>query len=397
MTRTEELIALGDKYMMGTYRRFPIVLAKGQGTRVWDCDGKEYLDFVAGIAVCSLGHSHPAVVEAVKRQCETLMHVSNLYYIEEQIRYAAMLAKKTFPGRFFFCNSGAEANEGAIKLARKYGNDRSGSRKNEIVTMKSSFHGRTLATITATGQEKFQKGFEPLPEGFRYVPFDDLAALREAVTERTCAVMLEPIQAEGGVRVPDETYLAAVRELCDERGALMILDEVQTGMGRTGRLFAYEHSGVTPDIMTLAKAIGNGFPLGAVVARENVAAAFEPGTHASTFGGNPLAMAAAQATLTTLTDGGVLRNAGEMGRYFVERLTDLQKKHPAIRDVRGKGLLIGVEMDKEVAGIIKRCMEKGLLAASAGPSVLRFVPPLIVTKKDIDMASDILDAVLEEE
>ncbi|MDD5170091.1 MAG: acetylornithine/succinylornithine family transaminase, partial [Syntrophales bacterium] len=316
-------------------------------------------------------------------------------YIEAQIKYAKLLMENTFAGKIFFCNSGAEANEGAIKLARKWGNGRSETTKNEIITMRSSFHGRTLATVTATGQEKFQKGFEPLPEGFCYVPFNDIKALSDAITERTCAVMLEPIQAEGGIRVPDEAYLADVRNLCSERQILMILDEVQVGMGRTGRLFAYENYGITPDIMTLAKALGNGFPIGAMIASQEVASCLDPGSHASTFGGNPLAMAAALATLTAILGDGVLENTRRIGDYFQESLGNLQKKYAIIREVRGKGLLIGVEMEIEVAGIIKGCMEKGLLAASAGPNVLRFVPPLSVTAEDIDRAINILDSVLE--
>jgi acetylornithine aminotransferase/acetylornithine/N-succinyldiaminopimelate aminotransferase len=280
-------------------------------------------------------------------------------------------------------------------LARRYGNTRFTEKRNVIITMKNSFHGRTLATITATGQEKFQKGFEPLPAGFRYVPFNDLNALTEAVTDDTCAVMLEPIQAEGGVRTPDDSFLAGVRRLCDARELLMILDEVQVGMGRTGRLFAYEHYGITPDIMTLAKAIGNGFPLGAVVAKDEVASVFEPGSHASTFGGNPLAMAAAKATLDVMLREDFFRNSEEMGRYFMNCLKKLQGRHGAIKDVRGKGLIVGVEMDGEVADTVKGCMERGLLVASAGPNVLRFVPPLIITKDDVDQAVDILDRTME--
>jgi len=391
----EELMALSDKYIMGTYKRFPIVLERGQGTKVWDSDGREYLDFVGGIAVCSLGHCHPQVVAAIRKQAETLMHVSNLYYIEAQIHYAALLVENAFAGQVFFCNSGAEANEGAIKLARKCGNMRSNGRKNEIITMKSSFHGRTLATITATGQEKFQKGFEPLPAGFHYVPFNDIKAITEAVTDKTCAVMLEPIQAEGGIRIPDDTYLSEVRRLCNEKNILMILDEVQVGMGRTGRLFAYQHAGVQPDIMTLAKSLGNGVPIGAVIATRDVASAFDAGSHASTFGGNPLAMAAAKATLEIMLQEGFLRKVETLGLYFMGRLEELRQRHAAIKDVRGQGLMIGVELDREVADTVKACMEKGLLVASAGPNVLRFVPPLVITEKDIDQAISILDRVLE--
>ncbi len=282
----KELMALAGRYLMGTYNRYPIVLERGSGTRVWDTEGREYLDFVAGIAVCSLGHAHPHVTDAIRRQAETLVHVSNLYFIETQIRYAAFLMSHAFEGKVFFCNSGAEANEAAIKLARKYGNEVLGQGCNEIVSMKQSFHGRTLATVAATGQEKIQKGFDSLPGGFTYAPFNDLAALEGVLTNKTCAVLLEPIQGESGVRIPDAGYLSAVRRLCRERGILLIFDEVQVGMGRTGRLFAHEHDGVTPDVMTLAKALGNGMPVGAMVASDRIAATFTPGSHASTFGGN---------------------------------------------------------------------------------------------------------------
>ncbi|HOK06998.1 MAG TPA: acetylornithine transaminase [Syntrophales bacterium] len=390
---TQELMALGERVIMGTYRRFPVVLARGEGSRVWDTEGKEYLDFVGGIAVCALGHCHPAVAEAVSRQVSLLCHVSNLYHIENQILYAAMLIKRSFADQVFFCNSGAEANEAAIKLARKYGNERLGGR-HEIITMKGSFHGRTLATVAATGQEKFHKGFQPLPAGFRYVPFNDLDALKEAVNDKTCAVMVEPIQAEGGVNVPDGGYLAGVRALCDEQGILMILDEVQTGMGRTGTMFAHEYEGVTPHIMTLAKALGNGFPLGAMLATSDVASAFEPGSHASTFGGNPLAMAAARATLEIIAAEGFLEGVRERSSYFLEGLRELQRRLPVVKEVRGRGMLLGVELNAEGAEIIDRCREKGLLIASAGPRVLRFVPPLIVTRGEMDRALEILGEVL---
>lgn len=392
-----DLIALADQYIMGTYKRFPVVMSRGQGTRVWDASGKEYLDFVAGIAVCSLGHSHPKVAEAIAEQARTLMHVSNLYHIEAQIRYAELLLTHSFADKVFFCNSGAEANEAAIKLARKYGNEKLGEGRSEIITMLNSFHGRTLATITATGQEKFQKGFEPLPPGFRYVPFNNVRALEEAISDKTCAVLLEPIQCEGGVNVPDASYLPAVRKLCDERGILLIMDEVQVGMGRTGRLFAHEHDGAYPDIATLAKAIGNGFPLGAMMATDRVAPFLGPGTHASTFGGNPLAMASARATLEVLLQEGVLKNAETMGGYLISRLRELQGRHGVVKEVRGRGLIIGMELEKEAGAYVSACMEKGLLIASAGPNVLRFVPPLIISEADIDQAVHILDGVLEAE
>ncbi|HTZ39577.1 MAG TPA: acetylornithine transaminase [Syntrophales bacterium] len=390
----EELIAASEKNIIGTYRRQPVVFVRGEGAHLWDIEGKEYIDFVAGIAVCSLGHAHPKVVEAICRQAGTLTHVSNLYYTEPQVRFAGMLVENSFADRVFFCNSGAEANEAAIKLARKYGHDNLGG-KYEILTMKGSFHGRTLAAITATGQEKFHVGFSPLPEGFRYVPFNDAQALEKCVSEKTCAVLLEPIQGEGGVRMPDKNYLKAVREICDRRGILMILDEVQTGMGRTGKLFGYEHYGVTPDIMTLAKALGNGIPAGALAATETVSAVFGPGTHASTFGGNPLAMAAAIATLETILEDGFLERCRTMGEYLQERLWSLRKDHPVVQDVRGKGLLVGMDLSVEGNSTVKACLERGILINCTFDHILRMVPPLVISKQDVDRLVQVLDEVLE--
>jgi predicted acetylornithine/succinylornithine family transaminase len=365
--------------------------------KLWDSEGREYLDFVAGIAVCSLGHAHPAVTRAMQEQAERLVHVSNLYYIEAQIEYARLLTENCALKKVFFCNSGAEANEGAIKLARKFGNDSSSGMRNEIISMIASFHGRTMATITATGQEKFQQGFHPLLPGFKYAPFNDLETLAGMITERTCAVLVEPIQAEGGIRLPAPGYFAGLRKLCDERNILLILDEVQVGMGRTGSLFAYEQEGIIPDIITMAKAMGNGFPLGATLAGEKVAAAFEPGSHASTFGGNPLGMAAARATLEILLSEGIIQECRNKGSYLMARMQELQARHKLIKEVRGRGLLVGVELNREAAVIIARAMKRGLLIASAGPNVLRFVPPLIATKQDIDQATAILDEVFKEE
>ena len=390
----DELIASSEKNIIGTYRRQPVLFVRGEGAHLWDAEGKEYVDFVAGIAVCSLGHSHPRVVEAIRKQAGTLTHVSNLYYTEPQIRFAEMLVENSFADRVFFCNSGAEANEAAIKLARKYGYDNLKG-KYEILTMKGSFHGRTLAAITATGQEKFHVGFSPLPEGFRYVPFNDVQSLEKAISKKTCAVLLEPIQGEGGVRVPDEGYLRAVREICDRKGILMILDEVQTGIGRTGKLFGYEHYGVTPDIMTLAKALGNGIPVGALAATEKVAASFGPGTHASTFGGNPLAMAAAIATLETILEDGFLENCRKMGEYLQERLWSLRKDHPVVQDVRGKGLLVGLDLTVEGNSIVKACLERGVLINCTFDHILRMVPPLVITRQDVDMLVQVLDEVIE--
>jgi predicted acetylornithine/succinylornithine family transaminase len=393
--KTEELIAQSDKNIIGTYRRQPVVLVKGSGARVWDSDGKEYLDFVAGIAVCSLGHSNPKVVEALRHQAGVLTHVSNLYYTEPQIRLAGMLVANSFADKVFFCNSGAEANEAAIKLARKYAHDNVKGDRYEILTMQGSFHGRTLAAITATAQEKFHVGFAPLPEGFRYVPFNDVRALEKAIRKRTCAVMVEPIQGESGVRMPSPDYLKGVRQVCDDRGILLILDEVQTGMGRTGKLFAHEHFGIQPDIMTLAKALGNGYPLGALLATDRVASAFGPGTHASTFGGNPLGMAAGVAVLRVLLEDGIMDNCREVGAYLREKLGELKKKHYMIQEVRGMGLMVGMDLTVDGAAIVRRCLEKGLLINCAGEHILRFVPPLTITREDVDRAVEILDEALE--
>ncbi len=393
---TDELIASSKEYIMNTYNRIPVVLVKGEGTKVWDSDGKMYLDFVAGIAVCNLGHSHPRVVEAICKQAAMLTHVSNLYHIQPQIEYARLLVQNAFPGQVFFCNSGAEANEGAIKLARKYSCEKHGPGRYEIISMENSFHGRTMATITATGQKKFQVGFEPLLDGFRYAPFNDVAALEKAITEKTCAILLEPIQGEGGIKIPDPDYLAQVRKLCNERGLLMILDEVQVGMGRTGTLFAYQDSGIEPDIMTLAKAIGNGYPIGAMLAKKEVASVFVPGNHAATFGGNPLGMAAALATLKTMLDERVVEHCAGMGRYFMAALEHLKQKHAVIREVRGKGLIVGIELTVEGAGIVSRCRELGALINCTAGNVLRFVPPLTVTAEEIDQVVGILDAALGE-
>ncbi len=391
----KELMAQADENIMNTYKRFPIVLVKGLGQKVWDVNGKEYLDFVAGIAVCSLGHCHPRVVAALKEQADKLFHVSNLYYIEPQARLAKMLVDNSFADKVFFCNSGAEANEAAIKLARKYAHENLGDDKFELITMKDSFHGRTMATITATGQEKFQFGFTPLLEGFTYVPFNDLSALEAAINKKTCGIMLEPIQGEGGVNIPDVQYLAKVREMCDRHNILLIVDEVQTGVGRTGKLFAYEHSGIKPDIMTLAKALGNGFPVGAMLATNKIAQAFSPGNHASTFGGNPLAMAAANATLKTILEEGLLDVCRERGEYFLAALKKLQTRHKIIQEVRGMGLMIACSLTIEGGDIVKECLKKGVLINCTGGKTLRFVPPLIISTQDVDQVINILNEVME--
>ena len=389
-----DVAALTDKYVARTYARTPIALVKGKGTKVWDADGKEYLDFLAGIAVNSLGHCHPAIVRAIRQQSQKLLHVSNLYHTLPQAELARELCRHSFAERVFFCNSGAEANEAAIKLARRYGLERLGG-KYEIISAHNSFHGRTLATLTATGQEKIRAGYDPLPSGFRQVSYDDLGAIEEAIDEKkTAGILVEPIQAEGGVVVPGETYLRSLRELCDQRGILLILDEVQTGMGRTGKLFGYEHAGIKPDIITLAKALGGGLPLGAMLAREDIAASFGPGSHASTFGGNPVACSAGLVMMQMLIGGGVLNNCVQMGKHFMKGLEALTTKFSFIRQIRGKGLIIGVELDIEGNKIAETCMGEGLLLNCTAYKVLRFVPPLTIKKNEIDQGLDILEKVL---
>lgn len=389
-----DVAKLTDKYVAHTYARYPIALVRGKGTRVWDADGKEYLDFLAGIAVNSLGHCHPAVVRAIQKQSRKLLHVSNLYHIQPQSELARELCRHSFADRVFFCNSGAEANEAAIKLARRYGGEHGGG-KYEILSAHNSFHGRTLATLTATGQEKVRAGYDPLPEGFRQIPYNDLRAAEEGIDEhKTVGILVEPIQGEGGVNVPDENYLPGLRELCDRRGLLLIFDEVQTGMGRTGKLFGYEHFGIQPDIMTLAKALGGGLPFGAMLAREDVAKSFIPGSHASTFGGNPLACSVGLAVMNTLLKGGVLKNCVKMGKLFVQGLEKLQKRFSFVRSIRGKGLILGLELEMEGAKIVDACMAEGLLLNCTAYKVLRFVPPLTITPKEIERGLSILENIL---
>jgi len=391
---TQEIMKLTEKYIMKTYGRLPLALVKGRGARVWDAEGNEYLDFVGGLAVNSLGHCPPAVADAIAGQAQALMHVSNLYHIEQQARLARLLVENSCCDKAFFCNSGAEANEGAIKLARKYAKQKGGPEKFEIITALKSFHGRTLATITATGQTKFQQGFEPLPQGFKYVPFNDITALEEAIGPATCAVMLEPVQGEGGVNVADQSYLEGVKELCEKNGLLLIFDEVQCGLGRTGKLFAYQHYGVEPDIMTLAKALGGGFPIGALLAKDEVAGAFQPGDHASTFGGNPLACAAGLAVMESMLAEGFLEKVTASGIYLRKWLDVLAGKYDFVMEVRGLGFLLGMELTIDGAGIVSKCQEKGLLINCVGGNILRFIPPLIVERSEIDRAVEILDEVL---
>jgi len=391
----KETQALADKVMFQTYARFPITLVRGEGCRVWDEDGKEYLDFVGGIAVCALGHSSPLVTEALEAQSKELVHVSNLYYTKPQIELARLLVENSFADRVFFCNSGAEANEAAIKLARRYSKEKHGEGRHTIISMKGSFHGRTMATLSATGQDKIQIGYDPLLTGFKFVPFNDLTGLEKAVDDTVCAVILEPIQGEGGVVCPQEGYLQGVKKICDERGLLLIFDEVQAGMGRTGKLFAHEHFGVVPHIMTLAKALGNGLPIGAMLSIEDLNSVFGPGSHATTFGGTPLVTAVAKTVLKSILDDGWLNHCAEMGAYLKGRLEGFREKYDFIKDVRGFGLIIGAELDRAGAPVVKACMEKGFLINCARDNVLRFLPPLIVGKEEIDHLLETLDEIFE--
>jgi len=390
---SDKTIEQADKYMFQTYGRFPIVLVSGKGCTVWDEEGKAYLDFVGGLAVCALGHSSPVVSEVLLEQSRRLVHVSNLYYTVPQIELARLLVENSFADRVFFANSGAEANEAGIKLARKWAKETLGPQAYKIICMENSFHGRTMATLTATGQEKVKKGFAPLVNGFKFVPFNDLEALEREMDETVCAVMLEPIQGEGGVIMPDNGYLAGVRQLCDQKGVLLIVDEVQVGMGRTGKLFAHEHYGIEPDIMTLAKALGNGLPIGAMLAKEALAPVFGPGTHASTFGGTPLVTAVAAQVLRALLEQGIIANCREMGTYFKEKLEDLQGRYRFIKEVRGIGLILGMELEFDGTGIVKECMDRGFLINCTQERVLRFLPPLIVRRQEIDQLIDTLDGI----
>ena len=392
---TEELKLNADQYLMGTYTRQPISIVRGRGTKVYDLEGREYIDFVGGIAVNVLGHGHPDLVLAIQKQAAQLIHTSNLYYTEPQVKLAQVLVDHSFADKVFFCNSGAEANEAAIKLARRYSYDKYGSGRFEIVTMKNSFHGRTMATLTATGQEKVQKGFDPLVPGFCHVPFNHLAELEQAVTDKTAAIMLEPIQGEGGVHVADRDYLKAVRNLCAEKDILLIFDEVQTGMGRTGTLFAYEQLGVQPDVMTLAKGLGGGVPIGACLAKAEVAKAFGPGSHASTFGGNPLACSAALAVFRVLMEGRVLDHARRMGEHLGKGLAECKERHHVVSDARGLGLLQGLEIETDTKTVVSECLKRGILVNATGEHVLRFVPPLIITQTEIDRLLEVLTQVFQ--
>jgi acetylornithine/N-succinyldiaminopimelate aminotransferase len=393
---TSNLMEKADQVMAATYKRFPIVLTRGEGCTLFDEKGDAYTDFVAGIAVCNLGHAHPGVAQAVADQARRLVHVSNLYYTVPQTELAEWLVEHSFADRAFFCNSGAEANEAAIKLARKYSKDRGAPERFRIITMEGSFHGRTMATLSASGQSKIHKGFEPLVDGFDFVPFNDLEAVQNAITGETCAVMLEPIQGEGGVQCPVSGYLEDLRKLCDKHGLLLIFDEVQTGMGRTGKLFAHEHFGMTPDIMTVAKALANGLPMGAMLAKEDVAASLTTGSHASTFGGTPLVAAAALIVVKSLVEEGVLQNCERVGAYFKERLLELKAKYAFIQEVRGEGLLLGLDLAIDGVPVVKACMDRGFLINCTQEHILRFIPPLIIQEGQIDSLVECLGGIFED-
>lgn len=393
--KMEKLIEQGNQVVMKTYNRFPIALECGNGMYVWDIDGKKYIDFVAGIAVNSLGYAHEALNRTIAEQAMKLIHCSNLYYTEPQIELAELLVKHSDFDKVFFCNSGAESIESALKLARKYAKMK-GKAGNEIITMIHSFHGRTYGAVTATGQDKYHKGLEPLMPDVNYVPFNDFDALEKAVTENTCAILLEPIQGEGGVIPADKEYLQKVRKLCDEKDILLMFDEVQCGVGRTGELFAYQTFGVVPDVATFAKGLAGGVPIGAMMAKDFAAAAFQPGDHASTFGGNSLATAAGVTVMKELFDNGLLDNVKRCGVYLTEQLKKLQQKHSCITDVRGIGYMQGIELNIPTGNVVNQCIKNGLLLVGAGHDVIRFVPALIAEERHIDAMIEILDKSLTE-
>lgn len=379
---------------MDTYGRFPIVLTEGKGCCLYDEEGKEYIDFCAGIATNALGYQHPRMVEALKSQLDKLLHVSNLYYTQPQVEVAKLLVTHSDLDKVFFCNSGTEANEAALKLARKWGKKQS-PEKYKVITMENSFHGRTYGSLSATGQEKYQKSFNPMLEGFQYVPFNDVEALKEAVTPDVCAIMLEVIQGEGGIKLAELDYMKAVAQLCEENNSLLIIDEVQTGIGRCGTLFAYTQFGITPDIITLAKGLGAGIPIGAMICNKK-ADVFEKGDHAATFGGNPLSTTSAQVVLELLIHEGLLQQVQSMGSYLEQQLKGLQSKYPIIKEVRGKGLMQAIELHEAARPTMEKCIEKGLIVVGSGEKVIRFLPPLIVQKAEIDEAMQKLEKALEE-
>ncbi|HEY3416140.1 MAG TPA: aspartate aminotransferase family protein [Armatimonadota bacterium] len=393
----EQAQRIEHQYVCQVYARTPLLLVRGEGMNVWDDEGRRYLDFCSGgRAVNALGHCHPRVVEAIQRQATVLLHTSNDYYTSPQVRLAEWLAQHCVCTRALFCNSGAEANEAAIKLARKHGK-RDSTERVEFVTTLKSFHGRTMGALTATGQPKYQQGFSPMVPGFHYVPYNDLAAMDEAITDRTCAVMLEPVQGESGVYPATPEYMAGLRRLCDERGAVLILDEVQTGLGRTGKLFAYEHYGIEPDIVTISKALGGGMPIGAMLAKDSVASAFAPGDHGTTFGGSPIAAAAALAAVTAIIDERLVENAAVIGAYLTKKLAALQQRLPVITGFRVMGCMAGVDLAQPIAAEVKaRSQERGVLFVTVGDAMLRLLPALICQPAQVDEALDTIADIMEE-
>jgi acetylornithine/N-succinyldiaminopimelate aminotransferase len=389
---TSETIGLYDKYVIGSYSKLPVVIVRGQGSRIWDADGKEYIDLFPGWGVSGTGHCHPMVVEAIRKQAGKLIHIPNNFYNEEQALLAKAVSEHSFGGKCFFCNSGAEAVEAAIKLTRKA----TPEGKYKIITMENSFHGRTLAAITATAQPKYQAGFGPMPEGFTYVPFNDLKAVEHAVDDKTAGIMVELIQGEGGINVADVDYVKGLRKLCDDRGLVLTFDEVQSCMGHSGKYFGYLHYGVTPDIMTMAKALGGGVAIGGIEAVPKVAAAFTPGTHASTFGGNSLACAAALAVFEAIEKEKLLANTVKMGEHFMKKLKAFAGKYSFIKEVRGKGLMIGVQLTIPGAPIVAKCLERGLNVNCTHDTVLRMLPAMNITKDEADKGLAILESALSE-
>ena len=394
MSRSSDIIEVYDQYVLNTYTRNPVVVVKGEGSTVWDAEGKEYLDLFPGWGVSSLGHCHPRITAALREQAGILLHMPNNYYNQWQGELARVIVEKSFPGKVFFGNSGAEANEGAIKLAKRRGQAIGG--RDEIITMKSSFHGRTMATITATGQEKYHSGFGPLVPGFKYIPFNDPDALRRMIGERTAAIMLELVQGEGGVHPATGELVETVRNICDREGILMIADEVQTGIGRTGHYFAFQEFGIEPDVMTLAKALGGGVPVGAFVVKDEFAEFLPPGTHASTFGGSPLICRAALEVFKIMEEENILANVRRIGNYLRERLEELQREFPSIKEIRGLGLMQGLELDRPGASIVESCLEKGLIINCTAGNVLRLMPALNIAEDELDRALEIIREALEE-
>lgn len=390
------IIQEGNKYLMNTYKRIPVVFAEGDGCYLTDTEGKDYLDMIAGLGACGLGHNHPAFTEAIREQVGKLMHVSNIYWIDEQVELGKILVENSFGDKAFFCNSGAEANEGAIKLARKYSYKKYGEGRNEIIAMTTSFHGRTLGTLGITSNKTYQEGFGPIPEGFKFATFNDIDSLKKTISEKTCAIILEPVQGEGGVTSVDSEFLKEVKKICEEKDILLIFDEIQCGIARTGKLFAYENFNIEPDIMTLAKALGSGFPIGAVIAKDEVAKAFGPGDHGTTFGGNPLACAAALGTMKYILQEKLWEKVQESSQYFRGELEKFVEKYSWIKTLKGKGLMVGLELEIEGAFIVDKVFEKGILMNCTAGKVLRFLPPLIIGKEDLQKTVDILDEVFQE-